>query len=242
MREREREPKDMETSERMATVAAAKADAIGHKLRDEHETEHGSQYVVDVSDVEKLIEDWPQAPRMGAKQMLEQYGVPNQATPTKLIWYRNGPWKRTIVTSYEIVLNFPTAHTDFLTQYIDYQVPVDKFDDIAAFDGSCLTDRTAGEAGARCDSEAMNMLTLNLVHDVVTGRRSVEEAREVYAENASAQTLGRSAPYTERLLFDIGVGGTGDPDEAMLAGAMAHQTVEKAKDALGADTPPPRGP
>jgi hypothetical protein len=45
--------------------------------------------------------------------------------------------------------HFPTAHTDFLTQYIDYRVPVDRFDDLAAFDGSCLADRTAGEAAAR---------------------------------------------------------------------------------------------
>lgn len=227
---REREPKDMETGERMATVAAAKSDAIAHKVKGEHETARGAEFLVTPQAVERIIADWPKAPRMAAEQMVEQYGPPNEATPTKLFWYGNGPWKRTVLTSDEVVHNFPTSHTDFLTQYIDYDVPIEKFDDIAAFDGSCLLDRTAGEAAARRDSEAMNILTLNLMHDIVTGKRSVDQAREAYAENASAHTLGRSAPYTERFQFEIPSEQTGDQDEAILAGAMAHQTIEKVKD------------
>lgn len=225
-------PEDVSTPERMVSVAAAKASAIGHKLKGEQETERGSDYAVDPADVEALIERWPTASRMGANQMLEQYGPPNEATPTKLFWYGNGLWKRTMLTSDEIVHNFPTAHTDFLTQYIEYDVPVEKFDDIARFDGSCLVDRTAGEAAARCDSEAMNILTLNLMHDIVTGKRSVDDAREFYAENASAHVLGRSAPYTERFQFEVPKGGTGDPDEAIIAGHMVHQMGEKVKDAV----------
>lgn len=226
----EREPKDMKTRERMATVAAAKSDAIAHKVKREHETGHGEEFLVTSQAVERIIADWPKAPRMAAEQMVEQYGPPNEATPTKLFWYGNGMWKRTVLTSDEIVHNFPTAHTDFLTQYIDYDVPIEKFDDIAAFDGSCLLDRTAGEAAARCDSEAMNILTLNLMHDIVTGNKSVDQAREAYAESASAHTLGRSALYTERFQFEVPSGQTGDQDEAILAGPMAHQTIEKVKD------------
>ncbi len=138
---------------------------------------------MDRAQVEALIENWPDAPKMGARQMLEQYGLPNEATPTKLFWYHNGPWKRTQLTSDVVTHNFPSPHSDYLTQYIDYQVPIDKFDEIARFDGSCLVDRTAGEAAARCDSEAANVLTLNLMNDIVTGKTSVEEARKTYAEN-----------------------------------------------------------
>ncbi|MGH3520847.1 MAG: hypothetical protein ACRDQ7_26425 [Haloechinothrix sp.] len=72
------------------------------------------------------------APRKGTRQMISQYGAPNEATPTRLIWHRNGPWNRTEVTQAEIVPNFPTGHTDFITQYVDYRVPVDKFDDLAS--------------------------------------------------------------------------------------------------------------
>ncbi len=230
--ERDREPRDMDTSERMGTLARAMADATKHKASGEHETEEGARYTVDLSQVEALIEGWPEAPKTGARQMIEQYGPPNEATPTKLFWYRNGPWKRTMVTSDVVIHNFPSPHSDYLTQYIDYRVPADRFDELARFDGSCILDRTAGEAAARCDSEAANLLTLNLMHDIVSGKTSVEEARKTYAENMAAYTLGRSASYGERFQFKVPQGRTEDPDESMIGGAMARQTVGKVKDVL----------
>ncbi len=232
MNDREREPKDMETGERMGTLIGASADAMKHKARGEHETEEGARHVVDRAQVEALIKSWPEAPKMGARQMMEQYGAPNEATPTKLFWYNNGPWKRTELTSDVVVHNFPSPHSDFLTQYIDYRVPVDMFDELGAFDGSCLVDRTAGEVGGRCDSEAANTLTLNLMHDIVIGKTSVDEARKTYAENMVGYTLGRSAPYAERLQFEVPRGGTDDPDESMAGGAMLRQTLGKVKDVL----------
>ena len=235
---RQREPKDMTTGARMATLAAAKTDAMAHKSRGEHETEEGARHRVDLTEVTRLIDGWPSAPKMVAHQMLEQYGPPNEATPTKLFWYRNGPWKRTVLTSDVVLHNFPTPHSDFLTQYIDYRVPVSMLEVIGQFDGSCLVDRTVGEAAARCDSEAMNILTLNLMHDLVAGTTTVEEARQTYAENAAGFTLGRTAPYAERFQFDIPQGGTEDPDEGMIGGAMARQTVGKVKDLLtGSEQP-----
>jgi len=242
MDERDRGPKDLETSERMATLARASADALKHTAQGEHETEDGTRYTVPLSEVEALIEPWPTAPKEGARQMLAQYGPPNEATPTKLFWYRTGPWKRILVTSDVLIHNFPSPHSDFLTQWIDYHVPLDKFDEIGRYDGSCLVDRTAGEAGARCDSEAANTITLNLMHEIVTGQRSVEEARKVYAENMVAYTLGRSAPYAEQFLFAVPQGGTEDPDESMIAGALARQTAGKVKDLLtGSEEEPSRG-
>lgn len=187
-----------------------------------------------------MLEGWPDVPRKAARTTIERYGPPNEGTPFRLIWYRNGPWKRTEVTRDEIVHNFPTPHTDFITNWIDYRVPPERFADLARFDGSCLLDRTAGEVGARCDTEAANTLTLNLVHEIVTGQRSVDEARGLFAEALSAYTLGRPSPYAERLLFEPPHGGTTDPDEGSIAGAIVHQTVEKAKDLLtGRD---PEGP
>ncbi len=230
MADREREPRDIDTGERVGALAAAVGDATKHIVAGEHETEQGAQQQVDLNDVEALIDNWPKAPKMIAQQMVEQYGPPNEATPTKLFWYRAGPWKRIQLTSDAVIHNFPAPHSDFLTQYIDYRVPIGMFDAIAAFDGSCLVDRTAGEAAARCDMEAANFLTLNLMNDIVTGKTSVEEARKVYAESLSAYTLGRPAPYAERFQFDVPTGETEDPDDPNIAGAMARQTVEKVKD------------
>jgi hypothetical protein len=232
MEERDRGPADVPTSERMATIGRASASHMKHTAQGEHETEHGARYTVPLSEVEAIIAGWPEAPREGARQMLEQYGPPNEATPTKLFWYHNGPWKRSLITSDVLTHNFPAPHVDYLAQWIDYRVPVEMVDAITRFDGSCLVDRTAGEAGARCDSEAANFITLNLMHEIVTGKRSVEEARKVYAENMAAYTMGRPAPYAERFLFAVPRGGTEDLDEAMIAGAMMRQAAGKVKDVL----------
>jgi hypothetical protein len=230
-----KEPKDVPTGERMATIAGAAADAIKHKLLGEYETEVGAHYTVDPAEVERLIEDWPHAPKKGAKQMLERYGPPNEATPTKLFWYRNGPWKRTVVTRDVVTHNFPAPHSDFLTQYIDYPVPVDKADEITRFDGSCLVDRTAGEVAARCDSEAANTITLNLMHEIATGKLSVEEARTTFGENMMAYTVGRPAPYAEQFRFELPQGGTEDPDETVVGETIVQQLTEKAKKLLSSD-------
>lgn len=76
--------------------------------------------------------------------MLDIYGAPNEATQTKLFWYRNGPWKRTVLSSDSVVHNWPTLHTDCLTQYLDYRVPPELIGKIAQFDGSIIVDRTRG--------------------------------------------------------------------------------------------------
>ncbi len=127
MDERKKGPEDLTTGERMATLGGALTDAMKHKAKGEHETDDGARHVVPLSEVESIIADWPHAPQRGARQMLEQYGPPNEATPTKLFWYNNGPWKRTLVTSDVLIHNFPAPHSDYITQWIDYKAPVEMF-------------------------------------------------------------------------------------------------------------------
>ena len=54
-----------------------------------------------------------------ANQMIDKYGPPNEAIASRLIWYNNGPWKRTIVYRDEVLHNFPQLHSDVLEQFID---------------------------------------------------------------------------------------------------------------------------
>lgn len=225
-------PGDLSPKERVATIGTAAADAVEHKLKGEHETQLGADVSVPLTDAERIVEGWPAAPQKGARQMLQQYGAPNEATPTKMFWYNRGPWKRILITSDVLTHNFPAPHSDYLTQWIDYAVPVDLVDAITRYDGSCLIDRTAGEVAARCDSEAANTITLNLMHEIVIGKRAVEEAREVYAENMMGYTMGRPAPYAERLLFPLSQGGTEDPDESMGVGPVLNQAAGKMKDLI----------
>jgi hypothetical protein len=76
------------------------------------------------------------------------------------------------------------------------------------------------------------MITLNLMHEIVIGKRTVEEARQVYAENMAGYTMGRPAPYAERLLFPVPQSGTEDPDEGMGVSPMLKQAAGKVKDVL----------
>ncbi len=153
---------------------------------------------------------------------MDHYGPPNEATPTRLLWYGAGPWVRMEVTADHVAHDFPTPHVDYFTQYVAYRVPPARAADLAEFDGSVLVDRTAGLLGSRCDHEAMNTLTLNLAVEIVEGARTVAEARDVYAQTAAAYTMGRDAPYAERLQFAPPAESTADPDEAVIGPAMAE--------------------
>ncbi len=226
------QPEELSTGERLATYLGAAADAVTHEAKDELQTDMGERERVGRAEVERLIENWPQPQKRVAQQMIDRYGPPNEATPTTLYWYRNAPWKRTEITSDSVAHNFPAPHTDFLTQVIDYRVPPEKIADIVRFDGSIYIDRTRGEVAARCDAEAANVLGMNMVHEIVTGKRTWQEARELTAQNTAAYASGRSAPYAERLLFEVPHGGTHDLDESMFSGAVAQQAAGKLKDVV----------
>ena len=223
----------MDPKDRVETLVKTKASAMQKRLgSDDAPAAEGLR--VGQEQVDAITADWPAAPKKVAQDIVGRYGPPNEATPTLLIWHNNGPWKRTVITRDEALHKFPTPHTDYITQTIDYRVPVEKFIDIATFDGSCVPYRTTGEVSATCDNEAANFLSMNLMHDIVRGSRTVAEARREFAEQTAAWALNRPAPYTERLHFGVPApSGTADPDEPEMAGAMVRQTVEKAKDALG---------
>lgn len=228
----------MPTHERAASLATSKASA--RRLQDEGSggSELGRRNRVSLAEAQTIIAEWPEAPKKAGEKLLDHYGPPNESTATKLFWYRVGPWARMELTADEVVHNFPTPHTDYLTQYVDYPITASKASELVEFDGSVIVDRTAGQIGARCDHEAYNTLTINLAVEIMEGRRTVEDARRLYGETANAFVLGRDAPYAEGLLFQPPTEETADPDESIIASGMAHQTKEKIKDVFGkGDTP-----
>ncbi len=230
--DREFQPKDLDTPERLATTGRAVAQGVVHEARGEHETQKGADQRMSAGEVERIIEDWPHAQKNVARQMVAKYGPPNEATLSRLFWYGNGPWKRTELSRDVVAHNWPTMHSDFLTQTIDYRVPPEMFHLIAMFDGSIIPDRTRGEVSARCDSEAANVLGINMVHEIVTGKRTFEEAREISSQNTVAYNIGREAPYAERLLFEMPHGGTEDLDHGTIGKAVVQQAAGKVKDVV----------
>ncbi len=158
------------------------------------------------------IANWSADAQKAAKGMIMIHGAPDETTPTMLVWHNSGPWKRIVASSTVTPHNFPGPHPDSVEQVLSYRVPESKFDELARFDGSVNVDRTRGEMSARCDAEFHNILALNLAHDIITGKRSVEGARAFYARVVMIEKMKKQLhPYGLRLNFSPRMNAN-DPD------------------------------
>ncbi|MFN2438871.1 MAG: hypothetical protein ABR503_06695 [Chitinophagaceae bacterium] len=221
----------MEPKERLSTAATAMGSALSKEASGSG-GEKPTEGVVDVEVVKNLIEGWNALPKKAANQTIEKYGPPNEATTSRLIWYNTGPWKRTLIYRDEVPHNFPAPHTDVVEQWIDYKVPPEKASEVIEFDGSLLVERTKGEIGVRCDMEAANFIAINLMHEIITGQRTVDDARKEYGEAIAAHLLNRSSPYAEGFTFELPTEKTTDVDETKIGAAMMEQLGNKIKDAF----------
>ena len=157
---------------------------------------------MDDAAVRSMVSGWPQTAQESATMAIDKYGAPDEATPTMLVWHHaSGPWKRSIVYRDEVQHDFPMPHKDVWEQVVDYRVPPDMFDELALYDGSVIVERTKGELSARCDKEEANFLAINLADDIVRGRRTVNDARQFYAQQIQAVMRGEKGPYVTGLRF-----------------------------------------
>jgi hypothetical protein len=173
----------------------------------------------------QLIAGWPEESREAAQLVIDKYGEPDEATETQLTWHKPGPWKRIVASRAFYEHNFPAPHIDSVESVIDYRVPPEKFADLAEFDGSVIAERTAGEVSARCHDEQANFLALNLMHDIVTGAKSVQQARDHYAKEFADFRRKKPTPYMEKLRFTPAADNAADPDVRVLS----DEDLEQAK-------------
>lgn len=169
------------------------------------------------------VENWPETAKEAAKAMMEKYGEPHEHTESLLIWHDTAPFTKTVVYKEEVQHDFPMPHKDVLEQYINYDVPVDKFDDLARYDGSVIVERTKAVMSARCDKEGANLLALNLAHDIIEGNRDVEEARQFYADAIMKMMQGQKDEYLTGLRFDAPDRDITNPDETIMDMSKVRQ-------------------
>lgn len=174
------------------------------------------------------LDHWPEESREAAQLVIDKYGDPDETSDTQLVWHEKGPWKRIVATKIFYDHDFPAPHIDSIESFIDYRVPPEKVSDLAAFDGSIMVERTAGEVSARCHDEEANFLALNLMHDIVTGAKTVEEARRYYAREFIDYRRKQPTPYMERLHFAPGRD-TADPDQRVLSDADLEEAVAEGR-------------
>jgi hypothetical protein len=177
--------------------------------------------------VDEILQEWPAEHRKAARAVVDEYGAPDEMTPSVLIWYGNGPWVATVVTREATKHEFPMPHTDLVEQFIRYRVPTEKVSDLVAFDGSVMVRRTEGLLSARCHDEEANFLALNLAHDIITGHKDVEEAREAYVQAMKDFRAGKPTPYMDRLQFQPH-DDAADPDEQLVTREELEAIQEQA--------------
>jgi len=175
------------------------------------------------------IADWPEDAREAAQLVVDQYGEPDEVTDTHVVWFAPGPWKRIIATRTVYQHAFPAPHIDSVQSVIDYRVPPEKVSEIAKFDGSVVVERTVGEVSARCHDEQANFLALNLMHDIVEGKKTAEEARQYYAKEFADYRRKQPTPYMEGLRFTPGQGDTADPDQRMLSDNDLEEAMKQGE-------------
>jgi len=177
----------------------------------------------------EIIRNWPPESREAAQLVIDKYGEPGEATASLLIWHQPGPWKRIVASKAFYQHDFPKPHQDSVESFIDYRVPVEKFDAIASFDGSVTIERTSGEVSARCHDEQANFLALNLTHDIVTGAKTVQQARDYYAKEVLDYQRKLPTPYMEGLRFTPDANNVADPDQRILSDDDLKQAAEEGK-------------
>lgn len=166
-----------------------------------------------------MIQSWPVESRTAAEAIIAKYGMPKEFTSTMLVWEKTGPWKKTVVMKDAVDHQFPVAHKDVLKQVVDYKVPADKADEIAQFDGSVLIDRTKGEVAVRCDKEENNFIAMNLVDEIVQGKKNVKQAREMMAKAVTGSKLaGNEGMFKDGFKFQLATSSTADADKSMPMG------------------------
>jgi hypothetical protein len=151
----------------------------------------------------EFVKDWPEESKKVVETMLNKYGPPTGFDKDKLIWGHNQEvLKRSIVVREPIDHNFPKPHADVLQQFVEYKIDPKKADEVLSFNGSIILDRTRGEMSARCDSEEMNVLAMNLAHEIMEGNMSAEEAKKQYAESAATfMQEGQANKYMAQINF-----------------------------------------
>lgn len=144
-----------------------------------------------------LVPDWPSLSRNLARVVAQEYGKPDHIAPEALVWRNRGNWSTISVFRDMDTVDKP----NILRQAVSYSVPLKNWRRLSAFNRGVTYDPVRHELVARSDSEAVNMLALNLADEVIRGVRSAPDAEKFYDLTTSLSAAGKGSRYMRQLLF-----------------------------------------
>jgi hypothetical protein len=151
----------------------------------------------------KAVNRWEAPSAAAGRQLLDEYGLPDDVTPNQLTWDRHGAWKRTVVWNRVPIYRSP-AEFAVMKQTVDYPLNLQQTSELLAFSGGLQIDLERGELSSSSMEEKLNYLTMNLADEIARGLKTVPEARAAYARVLALEAAGKSSPYTDGLLFSAG--------------------------------------
>lgn len=156
-----------------------------------------TEIFTDAYRTQSVISDWPERSRALAESLVQEYGIPDEATTAGLSWRAREPWSRIVVERDAL----DSARPSGVLEAVSYEVPLRRWRALGWFDRGVDYDPIKHELIVRTDSEATNRLALNLADEIIRGRRTAEEARTFYDETVALAASGKSSSYMKRLLF-----------------------------------------
>jgi hypothetical protein len=159
-----------------------------------------------------VVKNWCRTSALEAQKLMEEYGPPDKIEPARLTWRNKSPWRDIAIWDNArcYALEEPLTHDyydcaatepDNMEQGLSYAVPADKRKALADFSDKLVLSRLGHRLSVRGNSEALNVLRLNLANEIVKGGRNAHEARSFYDRICRLTQAGKASMYTNGLMF-----------------------------------------
>ena len=149
-----------------------------------------------------VVNRWAEPSSVAGRQLLEEYGTPDDVTPRRLTWNHRGAWKRTEVWNRKPIYLSP-VDLAVMKQTVDYPMSVQQVGELMAFSDCLEIDLVRGELSSRSSREEVNYLTLNLADEIVRGGRTVAQAQTEFMRQLRLAASGKVTPYMTGLRFPV---------------------------------------
>ena len=140
---------------------------------------------------------WPAASRAIAAQLMDKYGAPDAVEEDGMVWRRRGDW---LWIAVHRDIDFSKGY-GCLQHAVRYETPIGRWRDLDTLAIGVQYEPIGEVLTAASDSEAANILALNLAVDVVEGRLSAGQARALHAKTLDLALSGKSSASMRKLLF-----------------------------------------